>query len=66
MNKLHCSIQELIDLSVLGKQYEETDKYDSNYNPYKIDKLQLYNPLYKTLFGPDVIQEDTSTLSYLF
>lgn len=64
MNKLHCSIQEIIDLSVLGKQYEETDKYDSNYNPYKIDKLQLYNPLYKTLFGPDVIQEDTSTLSH--
>ena len=64
MNNLHCSIQEIIDLSVLGKQYEETDKYDSNYNPYKIDKLQLYNPLYKTLFGPDVIQEETSTLSH--
>jgi hypothetical protein len=64
MNNLHCSIPDIIDLSVLGKQYEETDKYDTNYNPYKIDKLQLYNPLYKTLFGSDIIQEDTSTLSH--
>ena len=47
--RINYSKQKNIDLEILGNQYEEENGTD--YQPYKIDKLQLYNPLYKNFFS---------------
>lgn len=46
--RINYSKQKNIDLELLGNQYEE--EHGTDYKPYKIDKLQLYNPLYKNFF----------------
>ena len=47
--RINYSKQKNIDLELLGNQYEEEN--GTEYKPYKIDKLQLYNPLYKNFFS---------------
>lgn len=46
--KIQYSKPERIDLSILGKQYQEKNKED--YDPFQIENLQLYNPLYNQFF----------------
>jgi len=45
--KIEYSKQKEIDLSILGKQ---TDQSNDHYNPFNITKLQLYNPIYDYFF----------------
>ena len=46
--RINYSKQKNIDLDLLGNQYEE--EHGTDYKPYKIGKLQLYNPVYKNFF----------------
>ena len=50
--RIHYNKPNSIDLPILAKQYQEEhkDAVNKNYNPYEIDKLQLYQPLYKLFF----------------
>ena len=61
MNKYLSSVQEkfkigyykspLIDISALETEYTNSFNHDNHtYNPFKIDKLQKYNPIYNQLF----------------
>jgi hypothetical protein len=61
MNKYISSVQEnfkvgyykspLIDISALETEYNQLFKHDNHtYNPFKIDKLQKYNPIYNKIF----------------
>ena len=45
--KIHYHKLELIDLSVLAKQYEENNDENTKYNAFNIQQLQLYQPIYK-------------------
>ena len=50
--KIHYHKPELVNLSVLGKQYKESkdENEESQYNPFEIQQLQLYQPIYKLFF----------------
>ena len=39
-----------INLEFLANQYKKNQITDDSYNPYNIENLQLYNPLYKLFF----------------
>ena len=45
--KLQYSKPDKLDVSVLGKHDENENK---DYNPYNIQNLQLYNPVYDYFF----------------
>ena len=50
--RIHYNKPNSIDLPILAKQYQEEhkDAVNKNYNPYEIDNVQLYQPLYKLFF----------------
>ena len=48
--KLLYSKTNMIDVSVLGKQYDNNSD-NTDYNPYNIKNLQLYNPIYDRFFS---------------
>jgi len=47
---IHYSRPTQIDVQTLGKQYHD-GKEETDYMPYQIEKLQLYNPIYKQFFN---------------
>ena len=54
----------MIDLSILGKQYSNDVITDSDYNPYDIQNLQLYNPIYERFFSMNDNNYNSITLNH--
>lgn len=58
-----------IDLNVLGEQYQNASSEISNeidYNPYRIQETQLYNPIYKRFFEMNDSNFDRIALDHPF
>jgi hypothetical protein len=62
--KIQYSKPERIDLSILGKQYEKNSKED--YNPFQIENLQLYNPLYNQFFTMNKNNYDSISFNHKY
>lgn len=62
--KIQYSKPERIDLSILGKQYEEKNKED--YDPFQIENLQLYNPLYNQFFTMNKNNYDSISFNHKY
>jgi len=60
--KLHYKKHSSIEISLLGKQYNELNEEDATYNPYSIHNLQHYQPLYKVFF--EMNQKNSEILSF--
>jgi hypothetical protein len=53
-----------LDLDVLRNEYIQNDEETKfQYNPFNINKLQAYNPIYASLFDNDLISDDTAIYS---
>jgi len=50
MQEIHYFKAKKIDLGYLENKYERTRETASTYNPFKITKLQNYNPIYSLFF----------------
>lgn len=62
--KIQYSKPDKIDLSILGKQYQSKNKDD--YNPFNIDNLQLYHPLYNQFFTMNKNNYDTISFNHKY
>ena len=62
--KIQYSKPERIDLSILGKQYQEKNKED--YDPFQIENLQLYNPLYNQFFTMNKNNYDSISFNHKY
>lgn len=64
--KLHYKKHPCLDLSVLGKQYSEKQDLYENYNPYHIQHIQQYQPLYKNFFEMNQQNFESFTLNHKY
>ena len=58
-----------INLNVLGEQYQDASSEISNdidYNPYRMQQMQLYNPIYKRFFEMNESNFDRIALDHPF
>ena len=59
---IHYFKPQQIDIMKLHTQYSDSDS-DQNYNPFDLEKMQLYNPIYKRFFDMNKTNYDKIALN---